>query len=102
MARSAEINTDFYCTASFHAVAHSTEPNPPQWPIAHNQIRAVTHSAKYNSPQWPTAQKYLRSRISRQIRVNIWNCFRLRTEDLLRAFGEITLDKKSLGIVPLT
>jgi hypothetical protein len=51
MVHSTEIVTDFYCTVSFRAVGHSVQPNPPQWPAVHNQIRRS--GPRRLTKQWP-------------------------------------------------
>ncbi len=90
MAHSAEIITDFHCTASFLAVAHSAQPNPPQWPLAHNKIRR----------HGPWRGKTLEFEFLNEFESIFKTALNHESEDQLGTFGEITLDKKSHTTVP--
>jgi hypothetical protein len=82
----------------YSSIAHSAEPNLPQWPI---EIATVAHSAEPNSPQWPIARKDLISQISRQIWIYIQKFFRSQMRGPVRYSLAKSLCTKNLMLLSL-
>ncbi len=105
MAHSAEIITDFYCTASFHAVAHRHNQIRCSGPQCITKFAAVAHSALANLPQWPIAHnkiccggpqrgRTLEIKFLGELEFIFETALDHESGDQLGTFGEITLDKK--------